>query len=138
LFTLDRRDHVEARIKPLLNFVMKHRGFMLLQHRYYLSAAAYQAVGTGKAELMEILAEQKSFAPPPDLFVILDVPVDVALERLERARTPDLFEKRAFLEKVRERYRTLQQIESETCRWVEALGTPDEVAGRIMSTVSGQ
>ncbi|WP_407660483.1 dTMP kinase [Kaistia algarum] len=42
LFTSERRDHAQRKIKPALSFVRSTPGFVLLQNRSAISAAAYQ------------------------------------------------------------------------------------------------
>jgi dTMP kinase len=129
LFTRDRRDHVQRKIGPLLDFVEKTPGFAILQSRSYLSAAAYQSEEAELDRLVEIVARQQ-FAPRPDLIFILDVPVEVAIERLQRDGRLDSFETASRLERARSRYLKL----SESCSQyilVDTSGRPVEAASVI-------
>jgi dTMP kinase len=137
LFTLDRRNHVQAKIKPLLTFAEAHAGFIILQSRSYLSAAAYQAVSDDPAALKEIVEEQRAFAPDPDLILILDLPVAAALERLDRSGRRDSLETFTILEKARTRYVQLAKMYPH-CILIDASGTPDEVAARVRDAVFGR
>ena len=106
LFTLDRREHVEKKIKPLLRFVRDNPSFVIVQDRCYLSAPAYQA--ENEDEMRRMLKEQQKIAPQPDIIFLLDVPADVAVERLRgTGKSPTLFEEAEALENARQRYLSL-------------------------------
>ena len=81
-FTLDRKEHVGKKIRPLLQFVRSTPSFVIVQDRCYLSAPAYQA--QGKAAMLSLLKEQRDIAPAPELIFLLDAPVGQALERMAR------------------------------------------------------
>ena len=77
LFMEDRRVHVSQIISPSLA-----AGRIVISDRYYYSSVAYQgALGLDPGA---ILAANQSFAPAPDLVLILVLPVAEALERLAR------------------------------------------------------
>ncbi|MGJ8725147.1 MAG: dTMP kinase [Roseibacillus sp.] len=75
LFHDDRRDHVEHLILPALA-----AGKVVLLDRYYFSTMAYQ--GARGFDPKKIREENESFAPIPDHVFLLEVPVEVALERI--------------------------------------------------------
>ena len=75
LFLQDRCEHVETLINPALE-----AGEVIILDRYYFSSMAYQGVrGFDPAEIRRVNEE---FAPQPDLLLLLDLPVDTALERI--------------------------------------------------------
>lgn len=87
----DRRAHVRHVIVPALE-----RGDWVILDRYYISMMAYQGAGGYSVEQLREMNE--AFAPPPDLAFWLDVPLDIALARMERrGRLRDAFEDEAFL-----------------------------------------
>jgi thymidylate kinase len=135
LFTLDRRDHVKRKIEPLLAFVRAHAGFLLVQSRYYLSAPAYQAAELDDSELNTLLAEQRAFAPPPDLFIVLDLPVDSAIERIAKRGESDLYEKQPRLEMVRRRYEMLRELEPTPQVWIDATAPIEVVREQVRDSV---
>lgn len=94
LFLDDRKEHVENLLTPSLS-----QGKIVLCDRYYLSTAAYQ--GANGLDVSEILA-QNSFAPEPDLALLLQIPVQQGRERITslRGEQTNDFEKRDMLEKV--------------------------------------
>ena len=96
LFELDRRDHVNRTIQPALD-----EGNIVILDRYYWSTIAYQ--GSRGADTALIRQRNEAFAPKPDLFLLLDVPVRVGIERIRlRGDKPNLFESEAPLAKARE------------------------------------
>lgn len=96
LFAADRLDHMAREVRPALA-----RGGVVISDRYVLSSLAYQGLDAPR----EWVAEINRFAPVPDLTVVLDVPVDVALARLGQRAGRDLFETTETLERVATAYR---------------------------------
>ncbi|HEC92006.1 MAG TPA: dTMP kinase [Candidatus Atribacteria bacterium] len=95
LFIEDRKENVEKKIKPNLE-----KNKIVIMDRYYFSTIAYQSVLGIDPEFIRIMNE--SFAPIPDLTIILDVTPDVGIKRInKRGDTCNSFEKRDYLEKVR-------------------------------------
>jgi dTMP kinase len=95
LFTEDRRDHVERVILPALK-----ADRTVICDRYVYSSVAYQ--GARGIDRERILAENRLFAPEPDIIFFLAVPVSVALARIRSARALgfSVFEAREDLEAV--------------------------------------
>ena len=126
LFVLDRIQHVEEKIQPALD-----DGTVILMDRYYYSSMAYQVAGGID---VEEIREKHVFAPKPDVVLIFDLPVSVALERVKGHRDADEFEKEEHLEKVREAYLNLGN--DPLVRIVDATGTPEEIFGNVWRLVS--
>jgi dTMP kinase len=135
LFTLDRKEHVERKIKPLLDFIEKHPSFILVQDRYYLSAPAYQA--DDEDQMIARLREQQAIAPKPDSVILLDLPVEIALDRLRKTReSSTLFETSKFLEKVRQRYLFLADEGSESIEIVDGTQPPAEICDQVIGCLN--
>ena len=126
LFVLDRKQHVEEKIQPALD-----DGTVILMDRYYYSSMAYQVAGGID---VEEIREKHVFAPRPDVVLIFDLPVSVALERVKGHSDADEFEKEEHLEKVREAYLDLGN--DPLVRIVDATGTPEEIFGNVWKLVS--
>ena len=126
LFVLDRKQHVEEKIQPALD-----DGTMILMDRYYYSSMAYQVAGGID---VEEIREKHVFAPRPDVVLIFDLPVSVALERVKGHSDADEFEKDEHLEKVREAYLDLEN--DPLVRIVDATGTPEEIFEDVWRLVS--
>ncbi|MBO8144321.1 MAG: dTMP kinase [Thermodesulfobacterium sp.] len=98
LFLKDRMWHVENIIIPALE-----EGKWVILDRYYLSTLAYQ--GSQGLPLKELLVENETIAPIPDLIIYLDLPLEIAFERIEtRKKKLSFFEKKEFLKNVKKNY----------------------------------
>ena len=126
LFVLDRIQHVEEKIQPALD-----DGAVVLMDRYYYSSMAYQVAGGID---VEDIRKKHAFAPKPDVVLIFDLPVSVALERVKGHSDADEFEKEEHLEKVREAYLDLEN--DPLVRIVDATGTPEEIFENVWRLVS--
>ncbi len=109
-----RSIHVEQLIRPALA-----RGTWVLCDRFTDATRAYQGGGRGQAMTrIETLADWIHADLQPDLTVLLDAPVDVALARTRGRGSADRFESEthAFFERVRSSY--LEQARREPARFV--------------------
>lgn len=101
LFLEDRKWHVANLIIPKLE-----EGYIVVLDRYYLSTVTYQ--GSQGFSVKDLLVENETFAPLPDLVLYLDLPIEIALRRInEREEKLSVFEKKEFLEKVSELYQKI-------------------------------
>ena len=126
LFVLDRIQHVEEKIQPALD-----NGTVILMDRYYYSSMAYQVAGGID---VEEIREKHAFAPKPDIVLIFDLPVSIALERVKGHSDADEFEKEEHLEKVRVAYLDLEN--DPLVRIVDATRTPEVIFGDVWKLVS--
>ena len=126
LFVLDRIQHVEEKIQPALD-----DGTVILMDRYYYSSMAYQVAGGID---VEDIRKKHAFAPKPDVVLIFDLPVSVALERVKGHSDADEFEKEEHLEKVRVAYLDLEN--DPLVRIVDATRTPEEIFEDVWRLVS--
>jgi len=102
LFLSDRREHVETLIRPALE-----AGKIVILDRYYFSTMAYQ--GARGFDPEEIRRANEAFAPPPDLLLVLDLPLDTALARIGvRDGAVNEFERREGLARCREIFRSVE------------------------------
>jgi len=98
LFVADRRVHV-ALIESLLS-----RGINVVSDRYKYSTLAYQQ--TQGISLQKLIDMHKDILIP-DLTLIINVPAEIALERIvkdEGREYKEVFEQKDFQEKLRENY----------------------------------
>src|SRR5260221_5357653 len=118
LFLKDRAEHVATRIRPALA-----RGDIVILDRYYFSTAAYQ--GARGADPAGIIARNETFAPVPDLVLLLDIdPLAGAGRVVRRGDQLDDFEAVTYLAKVRDFFLALPQP---FIHRINAARTPDEV-----------
>jgi dTMP kinase len=98
-----RREHVAQVIAPALS-----AGRWVISDRFTDATYAYQGAGRGiPAQKIAALERWVHDGLQPDLTLVFDAPVEVALSRLAKART-DRFERedRGFFERVRAEYLT--------------------------------
>lgn len=133
LFAAARRAMLDELVEPALR-----EGRDVVCERFHPSTFAYQAVGAGlDPDAVMDLLEVWVGTPAPDLVLLLDLDDAEARRRRSARGGTDRFEGRgdAFLERVAEGYREFARRE-ERVRIVDAKGTPDEVAARILGEVS--
>lgn len=95
LLILDRKAHLQELIEPA-----RSRGAAVILDRYYFSTLAYQ--GAAGVDTQEILRLHQAFAPEPDVLLVLDLPVEIALQRIHsRGAARDDFERSDTLQHVR-------------------------------------
>lgn len=139
LFVLDRAQDIFCYIEPAIR-----SGRFYLIERYAYSTIAYGMLSGLPAE--HFIQLHYDIVGPrmlwPDLTIILDLPVDVALERVQKRAiesgiTADqFFEKKDMLEKVRANYFELSQRSDIGASCViDARGTPDEVHKKVMDAM---
>lgn len=105
LFASDRLDHLANTILPALE-----KGMWVVSDRYRLSSLAYQSLDCE----LEWVREINRYAPPPQLTILLDLPIDVALERIaKRGEKRELFEQKNKLKKIRRNYLELARRQEE-------------------------
>lgn len=98
LFAADRLDHLAREVEPRLK-----SGTHVISDRYLLSSIVYQSLHCDPAWINAINAE----APPPGLTVLIDLPAEIAMERLARRNlfeASEIYETLDQQEKLRERY----------------------------------
>jgi dTMP kinase len=139
LFAAAREDHVRCTIAPALA-----AGKWVVCDRFADSTRVYQgALGQVDRRLIKGLERVSIGDLSPDLTLILDVPVDVALERRALRRggaAPDRFEAEnvEFHQKLREAFRALAAEEPERCVIIDASVPRVQVAKDIWDTVQAK
>jgi len=129
-FINDRREHVEQLIIPTI----KSGGIVILD-RYYFSTMAYQGARGIDPEVIRV--KNETFAPQPDTLIILDLDVDIALQRIGvRDGQANEFEKRESLDFCRKLFLSLKD---ETYAYVIDANTEiTEVNASVMAAVHAQ
>jgi len=123
LFVADRVVHLERVIEPALA-----AGKVVVVDRYLWSTVAY---GSLVAE-PEWLLELHRYCRFPDLVIFLDVPVKVALQRLQtRKSKPAIFEKRKKLARVRKSYLWLAAQFKASSVIINGEGDPQQIHQQI-------
>lgn len=102
LMFASRKEHVVQLIEPALT-----RGAYVLSDRFADASFAYQCGGRGvDTTKMECLEQWVLDDLQPDVTLLFDVPVEVSVQRLSNARSPDKFERESaeFFARIRQAY----------------------------------
>ena len=136
LFAAARDDHVRTVILPALN-----QGIWVLCDRFYDSTRAYQGrLGQVSPGVLNAMQRVTIGDLKPDLTVILDLPVEIGLQRAAARRgsgAPDRFEAEdiKFHQDLRDAYRQIAAEDPQRCVLIDAGADPDTVAGRIWTAL---
>lgn len=107
LFVNDRKKHVNEIILPNLN-----KQVHVISDRYKLSTLVYQSI---QGVEFNKLLQMHSGLPVPDITFFIDVPAEVAIQRMKQdSRNEQKFEKSPeFLEKLRQKYLEMPKLLNE-------------------------
>jgi dTMP kinase len=136
LFTAARDDHVHTVIKPALE-----QGVWVLCDRFSDSTRAYQGrLGQVDPRILNALERVTIGDLKPDLTLILDVPVEIGLQRAAARRgtgAPDRFEAEeiSFHQKLRDAYRRIAEDEPQRCVLIDANADADAVAAKVWAAL---
>jgi dTMP kinase len=136
LFAAARDDHVRTVIRPALS-----QGIWVLCDRFSDSTRAYQGrLGKVSPELLNAMERVTIGDLKPDLTFILDVPVEIGLQRAAARRgsgAADRFEAEdvRFHRQLREAYRQIAAGEPKRCVLIDASADPGTVAAMIWTAL---
>lgn len=135
LYAAGRAQHVERVIRPAME-----RGEWVVCARYADSSLAYQGAGYGNdmAE-MRRLQDFATGGLRPDLTLLIDVPVEVGLERTRRRAEWNRFENTeelTFFEQVRAAYLQLATDEPDRIVSVDGSGSVEDADAAIRDVVA--
>jgi dTMP kinase len=139
LFAAARDDHVQCTIQPALA-----GGKWVVCDRFADSTRVYQGVvGAVDERFIRALERVSVGELNPDLTFVLDVPVQLAMERAAERRggtKPDRFEAEdvEFHDKLREAYLALAAAAPQRCVIIDASTSKETVAKRIWDTVNSR
>lgn len=118
LFAADRRDHLQREIQPALR-----DGVDVVTDRYLLSSLAYQAEEAQRDWVAGLARDVR----PPDVTLLLDVPVAVAAQRRRAAhRSVERYDEDGFQSRVADNYRRLASGDPSVVV-LDGTGSPDQV-----------
>lgn len=126
-----RCQHIEDVILPALA-----RGVHVVSDRFTDATFAYQGGGRGvPLEDIEVLENWVQGSLRPDLTVLLDVPLEISMQRIAKSREKDRFEQEeaAFFTRVRDVYLNRAAAAPERYALVDSSKSPEEVKKAIES-----
>jgi dTMP kinase len=136
LFAAARDYHVRSVIQPALN-----QGVWVLCDRFSDSTRAYQGrLGQVSPAVLNAMERVTIGDLKPDLTLILDVPVEIGMQRAAVRRgtgAPDRFEGEnlKFHQDLREAYRQIAAEEPERCVLIDATPDPATVAASVWTAL---
>ena len=139
LFAAARDDHVQCTILPALR-----SGKWVVCDRFADSTRVYQGIlGQVDQKLINVLERVSVGELSPDLTIILDLPVQVGLERAKQRRgsaRADRFEGEGveFHQKLRDAYLDIAAHEPDRCVVIDTTAPKDVVADAIWQAVESR
>jgi dTMP kinase len=136
LFAAARDDHVRTVIEPALS-----RGLWVLCDRFFDSTRAYQGrLGQVSPGVLNAMQRVTIGDLKPDLTLILDIPVEVGLQRAAARRgsgAPDRFEAEdiKFHQDLRDAYKQIAAEDPRRCELIDANADADTVAARVWTSL---
>lgn len=137
LFLAQRRSVRKELVEPALS-----RGEIVISDRSDSSTFAFQINGRQLSEMENLFWTTMPFLEPrPDLYIILDLPAEVAAARMEgreadgeEASRIDV-EKIDFHQRVREGFRNLGSKPGVRCEYIDATKKQEEVASDVLAVL---
>jgi dTMP kinase len=136
LFAAARDDHVRTVIQPALK-----QGIWVLCDRFSDSTRVYQGkLGQVAPAVLNAMERVTIGDLKPDLTIILDVPVEIGMQRAAMRRgsgAPDRFEAEdvKFHQELRDAYRQIAASEPQRCVLIDAAADPGTVAASVWATL---
>ena len=124
-----RNEHIEKVIGPNLK-----EGKVVISDRFTDATYAYQSGGKGvKDKKIDILKEWVQASLQPDLTFLFDLSVEVSIERLNKTRELDKFERegKGFHENIRQKYLLLAKASPERFCILNSEESIEEIQNQI-------
>jgi dTMP kinase len=129
LFAADRFDHLQREVEPLLA-----AGNDVVSDRYLMSSLAYQAEEADRA-WVALLARG---IRPPDLTILLDIPIEVAAQRrLLAGRPEERYDADSYLSRVADNYRRLARADASAVI-LDGSAAREDVAAAVVAAVEAR
>lgn len=131
LFQADRAQHLHEVVRPAIA-----AGRIVISDRYQDSSVAYQAIGRGVGDLVPDVF-QRIGGLTPDLTILIDLDVSVAIERLRDRGGADRLdaESPAFHRRVRDAFLDLAKAEPVRFEVFDGAGDVARLAASILARV---
>jgi dTMP kinase len=127
LFVSDRRNHFVKVIKPALE-----EGKIVVGNRYYPVNVAF-STEEWREKFLKI---NQMVVDKPDLVFIIDVPAEVALERMDKRGDHDIFDKLEIMERNRQGYKWYMENSGDDCVLIDGNKSIEGVHQDIIKIIS--
>ena len=132
LYYADRKHHIDTVIEPALK-----EGHWVLSDRYWASTNAFQCGGRGVSkDFCNSLKDLICGEVEPDLWVLLDLPIEVSLGRLKDPKDRFESESTGFHQKVREFYLALAKASPKDWLVLDATKPQEELVQATLQELS--
>ncbi len=129
LFVKDRGEHLAKEIEPFL----KQDNHIVICDRYYYSTIAFQH--TQGIDIEKVIFDNMCFRTP-DIIFILDLPAEMALERVgKRGEEKEKFEQLEFMKELRQNFLSLKEELGDNIKVIDASNGKEEVFGEIKEEI---
>jgi len=129
LFVSDRRNHFVNVIKPALE-----EGKIVIGNRYYPVNVAF-STEEWREKFLKI---NQMVVDKPDLVFIIDVPAQVALERMAKRGDHDIFDKLEIMERNRQGYKWYMENSGDECVLIDGIKSIEEVHQDILEKLKSK
>jgi dTMP kinase len=133
LFCADRAQHVKELLRPRLK-----AGDIVICDRFVDSTVVYQGYGRGlDIELVKKVANASTLGLKPDITLLLNLPVRIALSRIRNRESMTKFEEEPleFHERIRQGYLFIAQKEPDRIKVINAARGVDQIREEITDIV---
>ncbi len=134
LYAASRAQHVSEIIKPALE-----SGKIVISSRFADAMVVYQGYGRGlDLERINRLNRIATDGVTPDVTFVLDLPVEIGLQRVQKSRGGlDRLEREKidFHQRLRDGYRALAEQEPQRLKLVDAQASPEQVYVQIEAAI---
>ena len=133
LYAASRAQHVSEVIKPALEV-----GNIVISDRFADAMVVYQGYGRGlDLERIHYLNRIATDGVTPDVTFVLDLPVEIGLQRVQKSRRLDRLEREKieFHRRLREGYRALAKQEPQRLKIIDAQVSPECVYAQIQAVI---
>lgn len=128
LFAADRHYHLYNNLDGVKKLTGENTH--VITTRYYFSSLAYNAKTEKEFEFVSFLNQ---YFPPPDFLIYLDIPVDVALQRIIDRTTLEIYETREKLIEVKTNFDKILNNYPHKYLRVDATKTRKEIHQEIVN-----
>ena len=128
-----RAEHIAQKIKPALD-----AGNWVLCDRFTDATYAYQGYGRGiSLEKISSLENWVQGELRPDLTLLMDLPVEMGMERAGKRSAPDRFESEAwdFFERIRQGYLSIAAEQSSRVKVIDASQDLHDVQEKVRAAI---
>jgi dTMP kinase len=136
LFMAARSQLVHEVIRPALQ-----TGKIVLSDRFFLSTLVYQCYAGGvPTDTLNSICTAAVGETVPDLGLVLDIPYEIALQRIGNRSVPDRMEQKGeeYHRRVREGFLHYAAAEPNRYIVIDAAPSPEDVANKIWNIISSR